>query len=81
VNGRASPPWRAARSRWRGRTRGIRLERVRAEGGRRVRGALREWARVATMESSEVSLAWAHQGDPGGEGEGGRRMARERGAS
>jgi len=27
-----------------------------------VRGRPREWARVATVESSEVSLAWAHKG-------------------
>jgi hypothetical protein len=38
------------------------VEKVRAEGGRRVRGAPRERARVATVESSEVSLAWAHTG-------------------
>ena len=35
----------------------------------RERGPLGR-ARVATVESSEVSLAWAHEGDPGGEGEG-----------
>lgn len=40
-----------------------------------MRGVASRRARVATVKSSVVSLAWAHQGDPGdpgGEGEGER---------